>query len=203
MCIRDSYYGTGDEDIERALELAPSNANFRLVAGVHYLQSGKPNEAAPHLRRYLELQPLEFDDLMRLITGRETRSLTLVSEDLIGREIIPDDPKMLYQYVAKYMPPESDSKKFILERAKEILAKQEHTRREFNVLAGDIAVAQRPLESAIEEYRLALISRPNDPATRLKLGKALVELDRIDEACLLYTSPSPRDRTRSRMPSSA
>ena len=25
----------------------------------------------------------------------------------------------------------------------------------------------------------------------------------IDEACLLYTSPSPRDRTRSRMPSSA
>ena len=25
----------------------------------------------------------------------------------------------------------------------------------------------------------------------------------IDYACLLYTSPSPRDRTRSRMPSSA
>ena len=27
--------------------------------------------------------------------------------------------------------------------------------------------------------------------------------DRIHEDCLLYTSPSPRDRTRSRMPSSA
>ena len=27
--------------------------------------------------------------------------------------------------------------------------------------------------------------------------------DRQQEACLLYTSPSPRDRTRSRMPSSA
>ena len=25
----------------------------------------------------------------------------------------------------------------------------------------------------------------------------------LDEVCLLYTSPSPRDRTRSRMPSSA
>ena len=32
------------------------------------------------------------------------------------------------------------------------------------------------------------------------LAKALFEMDR---ACLLYTSPSPRDRTRSRMPSSA
>ena len=27
--------------------------------------------------------------------------------------------------------------------------------------------------------------------------------DEIDKLCLLYTSPSPRDRTRSRMPSSA
>ena len=29
------------------------------------------------------------------------------------------------------------------------------------------------------------------------------ELERVHGACLLYTSPSPRDRTRSRMPSSA
>ena len=34
-----------------------------------------------------------------------------------------------------------------------------------------------------------------DPATIARLAR--------DEACLLYTSPSPRDRTRSRMPSSA
>ena len=32
--------------------------------------------------------------------------------------------------------------------------------------------------------------------------KQMIETKR-DEACLLYTSPSPRDRTRSRMPSSA
>ena len=30
-----------------------------------------------------------------------------------------------------------------------------------------------------------------------------VLIEYIGEACLLYTSPSPRDRTRSRMPSSA
>ena len=41
-------------------------------------------------------------------------------------------------------------------------------------------------------------SEPNvDPAVRI----ALADLARI--ICLLYTSPSPRDRTRSRMPSSA
>ena len=30
-----------------------------------------------------------------------------------------------------------------------------------------------------------------------------LEIFHMDLACLLYTSPSPRDRTRSRMPSSA
>ena len=40
------------------------------------------------------------------------------------------------------------------------------------------------------------------------LDTVLREKDRVEiyrplEACLLYTSPSPRDRTRSRMPSSA
>mgnify|MGYP003381644063 CR=1 FL=1 len=34
-------------------------------------------------------------------------------------------------------------------------------------------------------------------------GNDLVAKDGIYTSCLLYTSPSPRDRTRSRMPSSA
>ena len=37
-----------------------------------------------------------------------------------------------------------------------------------------------------------------------KMDKAEEKKDmQQDKACLLYTSPSPRDRTRSRMPSSA
>ena len=34
-------------------------------------------------------------------------------------------------------------------------------------------------------------------------GILLIKLKNKDNNCLLYTSPSPRDRTRSRMPSSA
>ena len=35
-------------------------------------------------------------------------------------------------------------------------------------------------------------------------AKAIKEIsNKLDSICLLYTSPSPRDRTRSRMPSSA
>ena len=41
-------------------------------------------------------------------------------------------------------------------------------------------------------------------ANEIKMGKADWDTGYFQaEICLLYTSPSPRDRTRSRMPSSA
>ena len=48
-----------------------------------------------------------------------------------------------------------------------------------------------------ETFEEALISAYN---THPQL---MAERARLREICLLYTSPSPRDRTRSRMPSSA
>ena len=45
---------------------------------------------------------------------------------------------------------------------------------------------------------------PNDPNSRGKLcARGQSALNHQYHPCLLYTSPSPRDRTRSRMPSSA
>ena len=37
----------------------------------------------------------------------------------------------------------------------------------------------------------------------LEYGTEYIKITGVSESCLLYTSPSPRDRTRSRMPSSA
>ena len=55
------------------------------------------------------------------------------------------------------------------------------------------------LESALESILDKQILKPNE-VVLVKDGPLTQELDRV---CLLYTSPSPRDRTRSRMPSSA
>ena len=53
----------------------------------------------------------------------------------------------------------------------------------------------------------ALESDPNNPevqeAYQALIDETIEQYNAIIEACLLYTSPSPRDRTRSRMPSSA
>ena len=66
---------------------------------------------------------------------------------------------------------------------------------------------------AAEEFSKAIKANPKAPrhysnrgkAYRAagKLNEAVADFTKLIELCLLYTSPSPRDRTRSRMPSSA
>ena len=74
--------------------------------------------------------------------------------------------------------------------------------------SGIRAQALRPTGELVDDFLLDeqegilnVLNAPSPAATAsLSIGEAVV--DRLD-GCLLYTSPSPRDRTRSRMPSSA
>ena len=69
----------------------------------------------------------------------------------------------------------------------------------------------------VEEDKVTVLVETAEPADEIDLERAKAALGRAEKAlkelsqddkdfrviCLLYTSPSPRDRTRSRMPSSA
>jgi len=174
--------GPGDEDIERCLELAPANANFLLVAGVHYLQSNKPDSAVGHLRKYLEFKPKKFRFLLSILTGRETRSITYLSQQTVGLQVIPDDPLMLFNYATNFVTEDQEVRAAVLARAAKILDSMPHTQREFVILSGDVRYAQSDLERAKVNYELALVSQPNDPQTRLKLAKVLVDMEQTEEA---------------------
>ena len=69
----------------------------------------------------------------------------------------------------------------------------------------DIFLAEKEIEAAKDDLK----NKPDDIKEKIVLGrvektfKNLTLLDQQFINCLLYTSPSPRDRTRSRMPSSA
>ena len=49
----------------------------------------------------------------------------------------------------------------------------------------------------------AVLSKPANNSECLEVDAVKFEWNTAANTCLLYTSPSPRDRTRSRMPSSA
>ena len=61
----------------------------------------------------------------------------------------------------------------------------------------------------VEQFRAATISKPSQASDSLSNVRTCspwsleIVAGMLDKDCLLYTSPSPRDRTRSRMPSSA
>jgi len=63
--------------------------------------------------------------------------------------------------------------------------------------AGRLAVDAQMMQE-IEDVKKAL-----NPTETLFVVDSMTGQDAVNTACLLYTSPSPRDRTRSRMPSSA
>ena len=65
-----------------------------------------------------------------------------------------------------------------------------------NLIGGQEGVGFKTIMKVLNKQRLHLAALCTGPAIRM-LDLA------IDHTCLLYTSPSPRDRTRSRMPSSA
>ena len=67
-------------------------------------------------------------------------------------------------------------------------------------LRGEAKISENNINDALKEVKKALL----DADVSLSVVKEFVS-DVKDKAigCLLYTSPSPRDRTRSRMPSSA
>ena len=87
-------------------------------------------------------------------------------------------------------------------------------RRRRQVLTGMTSIAAIALLTAVAANLLggtdqagttqpASITESEDKADDKTHESSNVELNTSVTACLLYTSPSPRDRTRSRMPSSA
>ena len=63
-----------------------------------------------------------------------------------------------------------------------------------------------PVNASINEVAAHYTAEPNDPITIKDTDLVKIDLGaQIDGyiACLLYTSPSPRDKRQSRMPSSA
>ena len=53
-----------------------------------------------------------------------------------------------------------------------------------------------------DSYMVGITCEKHKDVVTVKIGE-LQKIGKIPEGCLLYTSPSPRDRQKSRMPSSA
>ena len=73
-----------------------------------------------------------------------------------------------------------------------------------DIKTGDTLCAEKnPIILESMDFPDPVIGIAVEPKTKSDVDKLGMALGKLAEDCLLYTSPSPRDRTRSRMPSSA
>ena len=106
--------------------------------------------------------------------------------------------------IAVYIPPSytADQNKNCLEYINSLIAKiKQKYNSPYMVIAGDFN--NRRIENELGNYPdIELVKTPPTRGLRC-LDLVLTNLGTYIESCLLYTSPSPRDRQKSRMPSSA
>lgn len=172
----------GDADIERALSLAPGNAEFQKSAGIYYLQSGNVELAADHFRKYIDLKPERYRRFMTELKSQYFRNRETVSDRLIVDRVIADHPKMIHDFAIKYLDKNSDLFRTSMEKAFELLKENDTMSFEEYELAGDVSRALGNGADAITKYGRALIRKPDSPNIRYKRAQILLEVGELDEA---------------------
>lgn len=186
----------GDVDIERAIELAPSNADFRILASVYYLQSNASERALPHLRRFIELDPLQYRQVLKLLRGGMNRTIAVVPDRVIFEEILPADPTMLHRFATEYMDTDSPLRPKVLQQAIASLDNSGLRRAERCELEGDLYALLERYKEASAAYDQARINNPGNPGIRYKLAKQYDRLGQYDDALKLIEELNKADSVK-------
>ena len=159
---------------------------------VLYLQANQFEDAAPHSKKFLTLEPRDFDLLMQITTAQMLQVNKDIDHELIVNEMLPDNAKLIYRYSSEYAEPESLIQKTGLEKAEDLLEDVSQSNPYVLVLRGKIKLAMGDYEAGINYLESALVNNPNDQETRVILIEALMAVERYDDAL-----KEARDLTRS------
>ena len=167
-------------DMERAIMLAPSQTNMKYLAGFYYLQTGNKKEAARHLRALLEIDPTQFTKVMRVIFGGSNRKFAAISEITVARDIVPDDPKLLYLLASKHLVAGSEAKSLALNRAERILADLSASDTEMVKLRAEVSFEKGNFADAIDQFESYLDARPQDYGVHLRVAQIHAMLEDLE-----------------------
>ena len=159
-------------------------------AYIHKILTGR-NEDMPTIRKKGGLAPFlrrEESEYDAFGAGHAATSISAAWGMAVGRDLTEQDFKVVAVIGDGAMG---------CGLAYEALNNAGHTDRDFTVVLNDNDMSIAPAVGAMNKYLTGVITNP----AYNKVRGIVKEI--LHRTCLLYTSPSPRDRTRSRMPSSA
>jgi len=184
---------------EKAVFLAPNSPNCRLVAALSLLQARQVKKAAPHLREVIKLNPNLFPRVMRIVFNQSGRNLPTIDHESIANDVMPDNPKLLYNLSEQYLlPRDSPARKTALIRADNLLVELSAANSEGLLLKAKIKLALGQPADAIDYLNQTLTSKPGDHDARLVLAQTLLDMRDLEGAKreLEYILPLDSDSRR-------
>lgn len=168
--------------MDQAVEISPKNIRLRLMAGIHYLQSGNKTKAAQHIKTHLQLSYRGYAYVAKLLSGQTTRKIASLSNETVVKDFLPDDPTMLYRYATTMLSPDSPAYLYAMNLADELLKDVSPSDHQAIVLSGDVKLRLDQPELAVQQYEQALVTRPGDHKTQIILIGLLDSLERYQDA---------------------
>ena len=170
------------EFMEQSTILAPTNVRLHLNAGLTSLFYGNTAKAIPHFKQILELDPNEFAKTISLVRGFTGRVSNSLDNTTIARQIIPDNPEMIYNFAFKHLDADDPLRKELLDKAELLLGDVSPTNTKGILLKANVLLANQDFERGLEFLKSAVISQPFNQANRFRLAELLVEQNDLDEA---------------------
>ena len=170
------------EDMERAILLAPNKTDLKYLAGFYYLQIGDNKSAARHFKSMLENETRQFPKVMKVIFGLAGRNTLSIDEMSVVNDVMPDNPELLYELVAKWLTPDTPAHRKALDRADRLLNDLSASDRKLLLIKAEIKLLKKQYEEAIEQFKFCLDSNPNDYKTRFRVATILEKLGDLETA---------------------
>ena len=149
--------------MEQSTILAPTNVRLHLNAGLTSLFYGNTAKAIPHFKQILELDPNEFAKTVSLVRGFTGRVSNSLDNTTIARQIIPDNPEMIYNFAFKHLDADDPLRKELLDKAELLLGDVSPTNTKGIAGMARIALGAGDIENAQEILSMAPPEKSNDP----------------------------------------
>ena len=173
---------TASADLERAIKLAPNKTDLKYLAGFYYLQTGNSEKAAGHFRDLLSNEPHQFRKIMKVIFGGSGRNVAAMKEMTVVKDLMPDNPKLLYQLVKNHLPRSSPVREMALRRGLDLLSNLSASDRELLLVKAEILFELQLYADALEQFGYCLDSKPQDYKTHLRVVEIHLLLSDLETA---------------------
>jgi tetratricopeptide (TPR) repeat protein len=172
----------GGDEIEAAIQLAPTNAQLRLLGGVFFVQSHNLKAAAPHFKRFLELNPHELKMVIDILYARTDFNSYAVAPRTVMDSILPDDPMILYHFSKSWCTKDPETKTLALKKTESLLDESNLGEQEKLKIRADVQLERGEADLAIETMTAILRGNPLEETIRFQRAHLLFQAKRYQEA---------------------